>query len=67
MAARLLREVSALLVPGGIFLIAEPGFVVPAAEFRETLEAVASAGLIRIGSQPMFLSRTALFRKDKSG
>jgi ubiquinone/menaquinone biosynthesis C-methylase UbiE len=66
-AARLLREVSALLVPGGVFLIAEPRFVVPAAEFRETLEAVASAGFIRIGSQPMFLSRTALFRKDKSG
>jgi ubiquinone/menaquinone biosynthesis C-methylase UbiE len=66
-AGRLLREVYGLLVPGGTLLIAEPAFVVSAAEFRKTLEAAASAGFVHAGSPFLFLSRTALLRKERPG
>jgi ubiquinone/menaquinone biosynthesis C-methylase UbiE len=62
-AAQLLQEVFTLLVPGGTFLIAEPMFIVSAAEFKKTLAMAASAGFHMIGSPFVFLSRTALFKK----
>jgi ubiquinone/menaquinone biosynthesis C-methylase UbiE len=64
-AARLIQEVFTLLAPGGTFLVAEPMFVVSASEFQKTLEMAASAGFRMVGSPFIFLSRTALFRKDE--
>lgn len=63
-AARLIREVFALLVPGGTFLIVEPKFIVSAAEFDETLARAASAGFCRVDAPFVFLSRAVLLRKD---
>jgi ubiquinone/menaquinone biosynthesis C-methylase UbiE len=64
-AARLIQEVFTLLVPGGTFLVAEPIFVVSAAEFKKTLAIATSAGSHLVGSPFIFLSRTALFRKNE--
>jgi ubiquinone/menaquinone biosynthesis C-methylase UbiE len=64
-AERLLQEIFTLLVPGGTFLVAEPMFVVSAPEFQKTLAMAASVGLRMVGSPFVFLSRTALFRKDE--
>ncbi len=64
-ATRLIQEVFTLLVPGGTFLVAEPMFVVSGAEFQKTLAMAASAGFRMVGSPFIFLSRTALFRKDE--
>lgn len=64
-AAQLIQEVFTLLVPGGTFLIAEPMFVVSAPEFQKTLAMAASAGFRMVGSPFIFLSHTAVFRKDK--
>jgi len=63
-AARLIREVFALLVPGGTFLIVEPKFIVSAAEFEETLAMAASAGFRRVDAPFVFLSRAVLLRKN---
>ncbi len=63
--ARLIQEVFSLLVPGGTFLVAEPMFVVSGAEFQKTLAMAASAGFHMVGSPFIFMSRTALFRKDE--
>jgi ubiquinone/menaquinone biosynthesis C-methylase UbiE len=65
--ARLMQEVFTLLVPGGIFLIAEPKHEVPADEFDKTLAMAAAAGFHRIGTPFVLRSRTALFRKDGAG
>ena len=63
-AARLMREVFSLLVPGGTFLIAEPKHEVPADEFDTTLAMAVSAGFRRVGTPFVLRSWTALFRKD---
>lgn len=63
-AARLIREVFALLVPGGTFLIVEPKFIVSAAEFEETLTMAASSGFHRVGAPFVFMSRAVLLRKN---
>jgi hypothetical protein len=61
---RLIQEVHALLV-WGTFLIVEPMVVVSAAEFQKTLAMATLAGFRKVGSPLIFLSRTALFRKDE--
>jgi ubiquinone/menaquinone biosynthesis C-methylase UbiE len=66
-AARLMREVFILLVPGGTFLIIEPKFVVSAAEFKKTLAMAASTGFRIVDLPYVFLSRTALLRKQGAG
>ncbi len=63
-AARLMREVFSLLVPGGTFLIAEPKHEVPTDEFETTLAMAASAGFRRVGTPFVLWSHTALLRKD---
>jgi len=65
--AQLMREVFALLVPGGTFLIVEPKFIVSAAEFEKTLAIAASAGFRRVSTPSVFLSRAVLLRKDGAG
>ena len=62
-AARLMREVFSLLVPGGTFLIAEPKHEVPAYEFEKTLAMAASAGFYKVGTPFVLWSHTALLRK----
>lgn len=66
-AARLIQEVFTLLVPGGTFLVAEPMFVVSAAEFQKTLAMAASAGFRVISAPSVFLSRAVLLGKDRAG
>ena len=44
-AAKLFREISTLLVPGGLLFISEPPIIVSGKEFRETLSLVQEAGL----------------------
>jgi ubiquinone/menaquinone biosynthesis C-methylase UbiE len=63
-AARLMREVFTLLVPGGTSLIVEPKFVVSAAEFEKTLAMAASAGFRKVDTPFVFLSRAVLLRKN---
>jgi ubiquinone/menaquinone biosynthesis C-methylase UbiE len=66
-AARLMREVFSLLVPGGTFLIAEPKHEIPADEFEKTLAMAASAGFRRVGTPFVLRSWTALLMKDGGG
>ncbi len=61
---RLIQEVHALLVRG-TFLIVESMVIVSAAEFQKTLAMATSAGFRMVSSPSVFLSRTALFRKDE--
>ena len=63
-AARLMREVFSLLVPGGTFLIAEPKHEVPSDEFEKTLAMAASAGFRMAGIPFVLRSHTALLSKD---
>jgi len=63
-AARLMKEIFSLLVPGGTFLIAEPKHEVPADEFETTLAMAASAGFRRVGTPFVFRSHTALLKKS---
>lgn len=57
-----LREVSALLAPGGHFLVAEPRLHVTASDFLETVALAHAAGLIPAGEPRIRWSRAALFR-----
>ena len=41
---KLFREITALLVPGGLLFLSEPPFVVPGGEFRDTLSQAEAAG-----------------------
>jgi ubiquinone/menaquinone biosynthesis C-methylase UbiE len=63
-AARLMREVFSLLVPGGMYLIAEPKHEVSADEFEKTLAMAVSAGFRKIGTPFVLRSHTALLRKE---
>ena len=64
-ASRLFREIASLLVPGGLFFIAEPPFVVPGRKFRATLELAAGAGLENVEERHYFVNRAAVFRKPR--
>jgi ubiquinone/menaquinone biosynthesis C-methylase UbiE len=64
---RLFREVSALLRPGGRYLVVEPVFHVTDEAFRETLRAAARAGFVTVGQPALSLSRTVLLEKPESG
>jgi SAM-dependent methyltransferase len=63
-AAKLFREISSLLVPGGLFYISEPPVVVSGREFRITLTRAESAGLQKIEEMLFFVNRSAIFRKQ---
>jgi ubiquinone/menaquinone biosynthesis C-methylase UbiE len=62
--ARILGEIAATLRPGGLFLLAEPMYVVNRAEFRTTAGLAKRAGLSEAGTPWILLSRTALLRKS---
>jgi ubiquinone/menaquinone biosynthesis C-methylase UbiE len=62
-AARLMQEVFMLLIPGGIFLIVEPKFVVSRSEFQKTVGTAVSAGFSIAGHPSVLLSYAVLLRK----
>jgi ubiquinone/menaquinone biosynthesis C-methylase UbiE len=62
-----LREVRAILKPGGHFLVAEPRLHVPASDVRETVELARTAGLVPIGEPAIRWSRAVLFRPRREG
>lgn len=64
---RLFREVSALLRPGGRYLVVEPVFHVTDEAFGETLRAAARAGFVTVGQPALPVSRTVLLEKNRGG
>jgi ubiquinone/menaquinone biosynthesis C-methylase UbiE len=62
--ARLFREITTLLVPGGLFFYSEPPVIVSGAEFRENLNHAREAGLHLVQTEWYFLNRAAVLRKE---
>lgn len=60
---RLFREIAALLVPGGLLFLAEPPFIVPGREFRDTILRAEEAGLGLVETKLFFVNRAAVLRK----
>jgi len=60
---KLFREISSLLVPGGLFFYSEPPFVVPGKEFRANLAEAEKAGLKAVEQRFFFVNRAAVLRK----
>jgi len=63
-AAKLFREIAALLVPGGLLFISEPLFVVSGKEFRNTLALADEAGLRLAETRLFFMNRAAVLKKE---
>jgi ubiquinone/menaquinone biosynthesis C-methylase UbiE len=62
--ARLFREISALLKPGGFLFYTEPPLVVSGSEFRENLGLAERAGFRQTDRFLYFVNRTAVLRKE---
>jgi ubiquinone/menaquinone biosynthesis C-methylase UbiE len=60
---RLFREISSLLVPGGLFFYSEPPFIVSGREFRANLAEAEKAGLKLVEQRFYFVNRAAVMRK----
>ena len=60
---RLFREIAALLVPGGLLFLAEPPFIVPGREFRDTIMRAEEAGLDLVETKLFFVNRVAVLRE----
>jgi ubiquinone/menaquinone biosynthesis C-methylase UbiE len=60
---RLLREIHALLKPGGLLFFAEPLFIVPGTEFQNTLLRAKDIGFELIEKRRLFVNRAALLKK----
>jgi ubiquinone/menaquinone biosynthesis C-methylase UbiE len=60
---KLFREISSLLVPGGLFFYSEPPFVVSGKEFRVSLEWAEKAGLQLGEKRFFFVNRAAVLKK----
>jgi SAM-dependent methyltransferase len=60
---KLFREITALLVPGGLLFYTEPPFIVSGAEFRDNLALAQEAGLALVESRLFFVNRAAVLRK----
>lgn len=60
---KLFREISSLLIPGGLFFYSEPPFVVPGREFRANLAYAEKAGLHLQEQRFFFVNRAAVLRK----
>ena len=61
--ARLFREISTLLVPGGHFFISDPIFIVSSQHFQDYVAMAGDAGLIPVERGFYFLNRAALLKK----
>ncbi len=66
-AGRLLREIAALLVPGGSLLVVEPKGEVPAAEFERMVESARSAGFRTVKRPKVLFSRAVVLQKVETG
>ncbi len=60
---KLFREISSLLVPGGLLFYSEPPFIVPGKEFRDSLAEAEKAGLTLVERRCFFVNRAAVLRK----
>ena len=56
-AAKLFREISTLLVPGGLLFISEPPIIVSGKEFWDTLSLAQEAGLQLVERRLFFVNR----------
>lgn len=63
-AANLFREISNLLVPGGLLFISEPPIIVSGKEFRHTLLLAQKSGLQLVERRLFFVNRAAVLRKE---
>ena len=61
---RLFREITALLVPGGILFLSEPLFIVYGREFRDTISQAEEAGLRLVETKFFFVNRAAVLMKE---
>lgn len=61
---RLLREVAAALMPGGLLLVCEPKMHVWQANFDKTVRLALCAGLEPSDGPPVHMSRSVIFRKS---
>lgn len=64
--AAFLSEIERILKPTGQVLVAEPPFHVSKAAFARTLGEAKAVGLVASPGPDLFLSRTAIFRKDQT-
>jgi len=62
--AKLFREISSLLVPGGLLFYSEPPFIVSGGEFRDTIARAEEAGLRLVETSFFFVNRAAVLRKE---
>jgi SAM-dependent methyltransferase len=62
-AKKLFREITSLLVPGGLLFYSEPPFIVSGTEFRDNLALAQGAGLRVIESRLFFVNRAAVLKK----
>jgi ubiquinone/menaquinone biosynthesis C-methylase UbiE len=61
--AKLFREISSLLVPGGLFFYSEPPVIVSGKEFRANLALAEEAGFRTVERRFYFVNRAAVLRK----
>ena len=64
---KIVREIAALLRPGGTLFYTEPPFIVPGREFRDNLALAEDAGLALIDRSFFFVNRAALLREEVRG
>jgi len=62
--ARLFREITSLLAPGGLFFYSEPPFLVPGREFNEKIALAETMGLRLVERRWFFVNRAAVLRKE---
>lgn len=60
---KLFREISSLLVPGGLFFYSDPPFIVSGREFRTHLAEAESAGFQVVERRLFFVNRAAVLQK----
>jgi len=63
--AKLFREISLLLKPGGTLFYTEPPFIVSGREFGEKLALAKEAGFRQIGRSLFFVNRAVALRKEQ--
>jgi ubiquinone/menaquinone biosynthesis C-methylase UbiE len=63
--AKLFREISLLLKPGGTLFYTEPPFIVSGKEFREKLALAEEAGFRQVGRSLFFVNRAVALKKEQ--
>jgi ubiquinone/menaquinone biosynthesis C-methylase UbiE len=62
--AALFRELSTLIVAGGVLLLVEPAFVVSRVEFAQARSHAVAAGFVVTAQPRIFLSRAAVLKNE---